>query len=176
MKQQWIESVRSDFPAWNESVEAELWGCLKSYLTRLFRRHGAQTALIVSGQRFSDAELDKSIGELMTSSIAEECKVVDQNLARNALKKFLREQTPERARYVAQLLDGTFSFIHFSQTTRPRAILKKQFHKSEFSSTLIFCSGFFTYTTILKTKCQPSWFRLFVIRSFHLNFNITKSL
>ena len=125
VKQQWIESVRSDFPAWNESVEAELWGCLKSYLTRLFRRHGAQTALIVSGQRFSDAELDKSIGELMTSSIAEECKVVDQNLASNALKKFLREQTPERARYVAQLLDGTFSFYSLFTDDATQSYLKK---------------------------------------------------
>jgi hypothetical protein len=85
-------------------------GKLKAYLTRLFRRHGAQTVLVASGKSVMGAELETSIGQLLGDALSEECKSVDKNKAGSAIKQFFREQTSERAQYIAQLLDATFSF------------------------------------------------------------------
>jgi hypothetical protein len=110
VRDEWVSSVQHLFSPWSDQIGAELWALLRSYLARLFRRHGAQTALIVSGQNFLDAELEKTVGSLVAEAIAEECKLMDQARAREALQRFFNQQTPERSRYIAQLLDGTFSF------------------------------------------------------------------
>ncbi len=110
VRDQWILSVQDLFPVWSDQIGTELWALLRSYLARLFRRHGAQTALIVSGHNFMDAELEKTVGALVVEAMAEECKLMDQAHAREALQRFFNQQTAERSRYIAQLLDGTFSF------------------------------------------------------------------
>lgn len=125
VKQQWLDSIRSDSPDLTEEFAAELWACLKAYLTRLFCRHGAQTALVLSGQRLADAELDKSVAELLTNAVAEECKTVNPDFARKAVKAFMREQTSERASYIAQLLDNTFSFYSLFTDEATQEYLKK---------------------------------------------------
>ncbi len=107
---QWLSSIQDLFTVWSDQIGTELWTLLKSYLAKLFRRHGAQTVFIVSGHKFQDVELEKTVGSLVTEAIAEECKLVDSANARKALRCFFNQQTPERARYIAQLLDGTFSF------------------------------------------------------------------
>src|SRR6266542_4358509 len=110
VRAQWVASIKAQFQPSTDQAEAELWACLKAYLTRLFRRHVAQTALVASGKQVSDAELETSISELLSDALSEECKTLDRNQAGPAVQGFLREQTPERAQYIAQLLDGTFSF------------------------------------------------------------------
>ena len=125
VRRQWIDSIRGQFQAWSETVEAELWLCLKCYLTKLFRRHGAQTALVASGQCLADAELDKSTGDMLSAAISDECKTIDPKLARTAVQRFLQEQTPERSTYIAQLLDGTFSFYALFTDEATQGYLKQ---------------------------------------------------
>lgn len=125
IRDQWIMSVQELFPVWNDKVSAELWAMLRSYLAKLFRRHGAQTALIVSGHDFQDAELEKTAGSLVMETITEECKLVGQAPAREALYRFFKNQTPERARYVSQLLDGTFSFYALFTDDETQNYLKR---------------------------------------------------
>ena len=124
VRQEWVGSIRKAFEPWTDQIESELWGTLRSYLARLFRRHGAQTALVVSGQPSNDVDLDKSSRDLLTEALQQECKSLDQGLARGAVQQFLREQTPKRARYVAQLLDGTFSFYTLFTDERTQEYLK----------------------------------------------------
>jgi len=110
VKEQWLETIRTSFDPWTAQTEFELWSCLKAYLTRLFCRHGAQTALVASGTRFVDAEINTSINHLLNIVLNEECKTLDRAQVNLAVKRFLRDQTPERAQFIAQLLDGTFTF------------------------------------------------------------------
>jgi flagellar biosynthesis GTPase FlhF len=125
VKVQWCESLKTSFQTWNDQIADELWECLQLYLTRLFRRHGAQAALVASGQRFEDAELDTSIGDILTNAISEGCRTIDKAAARAALDAFFKEQTPEKARYIAQLLDGTFSFYTLFTDEATQAYLKR---------------------------------------------------
>lgn len=120
VRAQWVASIRTKFEPWTEQVESELWACLKGYLTRLFCRHGAQTALVASGNHLADAELDTSLSQ----ALKEECKTVDRAQAGLAIQRFLREQTPERAQYIAQLLDGTFSFYTLFTDEATQSYLK----------------------------------------------------
>ena len=57
VRTQWIETIRGQFELWSERAELELWSCLKAYLTKLFCRHGAQTALVASGKQLADVAL-----------------------------------------------------------------------------------------------------------------------
>lgn len=125
VRSEWLESIRSLTPNWNEGIKDEYWNVLRAYLARLFSRHGAQTALIISGQDFSDAELEKSVGDLMDESISQECKTLNAELARAAIQRFFAERSPNRSQYIAQLLDGTFSFYTLFTDDAIQGYLKK---------------------------------------------------
>ncbi len=109
IKQEWLAQVVKT-NSLDSAAQGELWACLKLYLTKLFCRHGAQTALIISGKAFQDADLDKSAADLLNAAIAAERKSVSAPVIKSAIQDFFSKQSPDRARYIAQLLDGTFSF------------------------------------------------------------------
>lgn len=129
VKAQWLNSIRECIDPSNKEAEKELWNCLKAYLTKLFLRHGAQTALVISGTNIHDADLNKSISDLMSEAISEECKTVHVGRTRIALQSFFAEQTSERARYVAQLLDATFSFYTLFTDQATQDYLKRAIPK-----------------------------------------------
>jgi hypothetical protein len=124
VKREWLAGIPPNHSLTVEQ-QTELWACLKSYLTKLFCRHGAQTALILSGKVFDDADLDKSAADLLSSAIAVERKTVSPTLIRTAIQDFFGKQTGDRARYIAQLLDGTFSFYTLFTDEATQSYLRK---------------------------------------------------
>jgi hypothetical protein len=110
VRREWLDSLRDYQSQRNPSKDEQLWACLRSYMAKAFERHGAQTTLLLNPDESLSIELDKSLGSYMKEAIAKSCLSVPAPIAQNAIRDFFIDSTPLRSRYIAQLLDGTFSF------------------------------------------------------------------
>jgi hypothetical protein len=111
VKTEWLSGVWQDQPGRDSTADQELWACLRAYMARAFERHGAQTTLLLSPGANLPAELDKTLGAYVKEAIAETCHSVSPEIAKGALRDFFALTSSSRSRYIAQLLDGTFSFF-----------------------------------------------------------------
>jgi hypothetical protein len=111
VRQEWLESFWKTHPGRDATADNELWACLQSYMARAFERHGAQTTLLLAPSAHLPADIDKTLRTYMREATSATCRTVSQQLAREAIRQFFVETTPARSRYIAQLLDGTFSFF-----------------------------------------------------------------
>lgn len=79
-------------------------------MAQAFRRHGAETTLLLNPSGALSVELDRSLTFYQKEAYKTCCSQVSEELASTAIRTFFTETTAARSRYIAQLLDGTFSF------------------------------------------------------------------
>ena len=110
VKNEWLNSFWRETPR-DPAVDEELWACLRAYMARAFERHGAQTTLLLAPAANLPADLDKTLSAYVKEAIAEVCRLAPPEAAKASIREFFVQSTPLRSRYIAQLLDGTFSFF-----------------------------------------------------------------
>jgi hypothetical protein len=111
VRKEWLQSFWEEHPGRDAVADKELWACLQACMARAFERHGAQTTLLLAPSAELPAEIDKTLRTYMKEAVADTCRTVSPELARTAIRQFFVETTVARSRYIAQLLDGTFSFF-----------------------------------------------------------------
>ena len=110
VREEWLNSLSDYQTQRNASTDDELWACLRSYMAKAFEHHGAQTTMLLDPRIVLSTELDKSLAMYLKEAVVAACKLVSESTAKSAIRQFFLDSTPSRSRYIAQLLDGTFSF------------------------------------------------------------------
>jgi hypothetical protein len=124
VRQEWLQSFWEMHPGRDATADKELWACLQAYMARAFERHGAQTTLLLAPSADLPAEIDKTLRTYMKEAIKETCRTVSPELATAAIRQFFVQTSTARSRYIAQLLDGTFSFFAICVDEATSAYLK----------------------------------------------------
>ena len=112
VRSQWLDGLRENGLA-IAGQEQDLWRCLRLYMAQVFRQHGALSVELLTPS-IGSKSLELSSVEAALASAMREHPCGDPTLTRKAIEMFFKEVTAERSRYVAQLLDGTFTFFALS--------------------------------------------------------------
>lgn len=122
VKAEWLASVR--VPGL-EHVDGEaLWRCLQLYMALAFRRHGAETVVLLSPGAAARKMPSGALSNYMNASIDRTGLRDSASATANAINAFFSSPTPQRSRYVSQLLDGTFTFFALSLDEETSEYLK----------------------------------------------------
>lgn len=108
VRQEWFESLAD--AGFEVGTDADaLWQCLRHYMARVFQQHGVLSVeLLTSGSAAVTTDV-ASLDAALEAGLAERpCS--DQDVARRAIQSFFETRTPARTKYLAQLLDNTFTF------------------------------------------------------------------
>ena len=89
----------------------ELWSCLRTYMAKAFCQYGALTVQLLDPNYSTPATDLVSLRTLLDASIAEICPSLDPELVRRSVSTFFETSSAARSRYVAQMLDATFTFF-----------------------------------------------------------------
>ena len=106
-----------------EEIEA-FWECLRGYMARAFRQHGALAVQLLDPNVPTAVADVASLGSYLDESIHETCPSFDLDVVRREVVAFFGTMTPARSRYVAQLLDGTFTFFALTVNEATAAYLR----------------------------------------------------
>lgn len=116
-----IEEVGQPKPQdWNQ----QLWASLRSYMAKAFRRHGAETILLLNPALPLTDENRASLGTYLEEAVRDHCSAELHELAFKSIRDFFINNTPSRTKYVAQLLDGTFTFFALTVDQATAAYLR----------------------------------------------------
>lgn len=110
VREEWLGSLRTYHDIRDPVRDRELWECLRSYMAQAFRRHGAETTLLLNPGGVLSVDDDRSLTFYQKEAYKACCTRVSEELASTAIRSFFTETSAARSRYIAQLLDGTFSF------------------------------------------------------------------
>ena len=112
---EWLDEISKKYSL---TSPEQLWGVLRNYLAKAFRRHGIQTTALLDPSVEIDAEHAESLSSLLKEAI-KGTPFEQQAMARSAIASFFTSvgNYPDRAIYIAQLADGAFNY--FSLTVAP---------------------------------------------------------
>lgn len=114
VKEEWYKElellISIEYPRHNINLD-QTWEVLQRYLARSFYRHGAQTIKIFDASVSANGESTSRLSTLLKSSIEEVSSDLPLSFIHKAIHLFLGNQTTSRVAYLAELLDGTFSFF-----------------------------------------------------------------
>jgi hypothetical protein len=82
-----------------------------SALTRAFRQHGALAIQLLDPNIPTPATEVSSLGAYLDEARRETCPTLEKQLVDEEVSNFFQTMSPLRTRYIAQLLDGTFTFF-----------------------------------------------------------------
>lgn len=125
VKNHWLNQCESKFPDLNGK---QAWLCLHQYLTRLFRRHGLQTVLLLdaraNGSEEHSALLKSSLDDVLTDA----CDEQQRDLIERSIHLFLSTvgTDPDRTTFIVQLADGAFSYYSLSAPPEVAARLQSR--------------------------------------------------
>lgn len=111
------EAVRAEWTAellgaGRTEPEAELmWGCLRTYMAKAFCQHGALTVQLLDPNAPAPATELVSLRALLDAAVAESCPTLDPEMVGQSVSGFFETSSSTRSRYVAQMLDATFTFF-----------------------------------------------------------------
>jgi hypothetical protein len=106
VRQEWFEGLAATGLVVDD--DENLWRCLKHYLALVFRQHGAMSVELLTN---GDTAIDAASRDANLGAAVKDCGYDDPDAARIAVAAFLSDVTEARSRYLAQLLDGTFTFF-----------------------------------------------------------------
>ena len=103
-------TIRTKASGWN----SELWACLQKYMASAFQRHGLHTIRLLDPNIEIVDENERGLGSIFREAHQQTCNCVSLAEASAAVDSFFGVSDSLRAKYIAQLLDGTFSFYALS--------------------------------------------------------------
>jgi hypothetical protein len=124
VRQEWIAALEGhdlvDF-----GLEDAVWSALKGYLAAMFTRHGVQTLEILAPAAVESEDIDLPASHILDAIIRDNLPSISLLKGRRIIRSFLTDRTPLRNRYLAELLDGTFSFFALTVDDQTRELLRK---------------------------------------------------
>lgn len=111
IKASWLEQVAAQGGPLTSIDHDLLWVCLTDFLARMFRQHGVNAIAFLTG---TDSPEDQGFGMHIDAAITQAGLHADRADVRTGIRLFLEHIDADRARYLAELLDGTFSFFALS--------------------------------------------------------------
>ncbi|MDQ5824368.1 MAG: hypothetical protein M3441_09195 [Chloroflexota bacterium] len=125
VKNEWLTTVATWATEQDDGWQDELWNCLRTYMAKAFRRHGAETIRLLDPSFPLTEENKKQLSVYLEEALCEECTTVSRGTAERAIREFFHTNTPARIRYVAQHLDATFTFFALTVDRATSAFLSK---------------------------------------------------
>jgi hypothetical protein len=107
------------------SMKQQLWGCLRTYMAKAFQRHGAETIMLLAPSQPEANETRDNLVTYLEESINSNCSEVPVEIATTAIPEFFVNSPAQRTRYIAQLLDGTFTYFALTVDEATSAYLKE---------------------------------------------------
>lgn len=111
VRNEWLASFKNYaqpiLPEWYEP----LWKCLKIYMAKAFHRHGIETTLLLNPNLEITNEDRKQLSTYLQEAISEACEQIPSDVAIDVVVSFFTTSTDLRTKYVAQLLDATFTYF-----------------------------------------------------------------
>lgn len=109
VRKEWLGQLREadlclDVP------DEHVWACLKGYTTQVFLHHGVLSAEVLDPELRS-TESDVDLDTLVEEAVREVGVESHLDEVASAITLFFRSKTPSRSRYLAELLDSTFTFF-----------------------------------------------------------------
>jgi len=126
VRSEWWAALPTLYHDLGPDAEQALWSALRRYLAKAFLRHGAETAFLLDPQQSGVDPVGGSLSQFLSTVIRESCPDVPADIAEEALRGFFRFSSPSRTRYLAQLLDGTFSIFALSIDEATAGYLRSQ--------------------------------------------------
>ena len=111
VRQEWLESIENRLPGATTQFNEPLWQCLTDYMSKAFRRHGAETLRLLSTDVDIDGSDFRPLSTFLHEAITRNCNNLPQDEVKECIRDFFRTSTPQRTKYLVQLLDGTFTFF-----------------------------------------------------------------
>lgn len=113
VRETWAVQLKSRFPSVSPH---DGWAALQEYLKRAYRQHGVQTVALLDPTVDTGDIAIGHLASLLDEVVDEAFDEAVQAQARAALTEFLAGvgEDGERARYITQLADGTYSFFSLS--------------------------------------------------------------
>jgi len=111
VKKEWLVEIEQFIQEDIVDHEDRLWNCLRSYMSKAFRRHGVETIRLLSSDINVDISDLKTLSLLLNEAISQECGGMRRETVADCIRHFFRTSTSKRTKYLVQLLDGTFTFF-----------------------------------------------------------------
>jgi hypothetical protein len=108
VKEAWLIDVRSELPT-NTIPDGQLWNALERLLSSIFNHHGVETIRLLQPPGTGGPDLGGMNAWIREAARA--AGVGDDSELRIALGLFFNRSSPEKTRYLAELLDSTFTFF-----------------------------------------------------------------
>lgn len=124
VRDEWLAELAQGSRAVPSAWGDQLWACLRAYMARAFQRHGVQTVLLLNPATPVTDDDKENLSTHLGTAICQTCKGVPPDIAAEAVRRFFATVTSSRARYVTQLLDGTFTFFALSADEATAAYLR----------------------------------------------------
>ena len=128
VRDEWLQEINGIHPRISSEQQDRLWNTLRAYMARAFHRHGAQTIQLLDPRIPIPTEVDERLSALLAEAIKESDTALPAEITRSVIHEFFRNQTPDRVKYLAQLLDGTFSFFALTADEATSKYLRGTFH------------------------------------------------
>jgi hypothetical protein len=125
VREEWLRTTDYENQPRSPQSDIELWDCLKAYMTRAFKRHGVQTTMLLDPKYARFAEFEKTLLGYLLEAYEETIKILTKEVVTAAVTRFFRDTKPDRSKYIAQLMDGAFSFFAVAVDEATAAYLKK---------------------------------------------------
>jgi len=127
VREEWLADIDENFKFSQSGWENKLWACLKAYMAKAFKRHGAQTIQLLNPTIPMNEENRLSLSQYLKDATSEHCKDIPIDISFFVVQKFFQENITTRTRYITQLLDGTFTFYALSMDNATSNFLKGNF-------------------------------------------------
>jgi len=118
VRDEWLKSlVRTD--ALTPSMQEQIWKALGVYMAKAFKRHGAETISLLDPSIATREDEKDSLVTYLDAAIKSCCKDLQYDDAVRLVSDFFIQPPLNRTKYIAQLLDGTFTYyaLTFDQFT-----------------------------------------------------------
>ncbi|MDT4953730.1 MAG: hypothetical protein QOJ02_1868 [Acidobacteriota bacterium] len=121
---EWFSSIDAEGRL-SDKAKDELWRSLRSYMAKAFQRHGVETIQLLNPTRV-DVQADRdSLSSYLQQAIDEYCQEASKDAAKEYIPRFFVDAPPDRAKFVAQLLDGTFTYFALTVDQATSAYLRE---------------------------------------------------
>lgn len=119
---EWLTLAQDRAP---EVKPADLWTALQNYLGQVFKQHGAEAVQLLDSRSGVGDDKGNLLG-LMDRAIDSAGLRSSREPVREAIRSFFIAPTPNRLRYISELLDGTFTFFALTVSDSTAEYLKAQ--------------------------------------------------
>ena len=170
VREQWMEGISDVFHIDLSAHRQQLWLTLRSYLGKSFQRHGIETVRLLSPDIQEGDILQTRLSTYLDRAVDEIPGALPKDQVVPCIKAFFMTLTPERTKYLAQLLDGTFTFFALTVDQATSAYLSHSISRLD-----LFLDTNFIFDLLgLHTQPSPDVSQLLVrtIRELKLPFHL----